>query len=84
MGLKFKDVLLESTKAKKEFKDREDILELFENFKNYLFDKPIKTLNEDLNSIVANKLITKTLEDIKKEIDNFEIENICKKIDNLK
>lgn len=99
LGLKFKDLLLERNQNIENFKDSQEIIDEFEKFKSELVDKQLVRMEKEVGSIIDNanniknysdKIVksaeTVTLniiENIKKKIDNFNIQKIVKKINKI-
>lgn len=99
LGLKFKELLLEENKRIEQFRDQQEILDEFEKFKNTLLDKPILKLEKEVESIKknayeiiklsnkidesANEIVNKGIEQIKKQINNYNINKLVKKISKI-
>lgn len=99
LGLKYKDVLIESNKEAEQFKDINLILEEFEHMKSMILDKPIKKLETEIQSInknantilnLSNSIINSTndmtntmIENIKDKLEAFNIKKITNKIKKL-
>lgn len=99
MNLKFKDLLLEQNRLEEEFRDHQEILNEFDNFKQALLDKPIMKLEKEVESIKknaneiikisnkindsANEITYKVIEQIKNKINNFNINKLTKKINKI-
>lgn len=97
--MKYKDLLEVRIKEEKEFKNKNEILEQFESFKNTYLDKPLKSVVEKVNSIkenafkiqknnentitVCNELLDKRLFEIKEKIERFDIKKIANKVEKL-
>ncbi|WP_434324791.1 DUF2130 domain-containing protein [Mycoplasma capricolum] len=92
IALKYKDLKLDKLQQEIMFKEKQDILDEFEEFKNNLLDNALKHIDTKVNEInksaenikkEANKIleatelvINKHLNTVKNKINNFKIEKI--------
>jgi hypothetical protein len=95
LGEKYKALLNEDSKAKLEFKDSQDILTEFDELKNTYLDKPLLSLENQIQEISkeadkictsgqkikdsSSKIINDTLEAIRGKIEKFDITKISRK-----
>lgn len=99
LGMKYKEILLESNKEIEQFKENQEILDEFEKMKSDILDKPLKKLETEIKTISDNvtnimkcseKIISSTenitssvIETIKRKIEGFNITKVTKKIKKL-
>lgn len=99
LTLKYKDLINEKIKEEEDFKDKQEIIDEFEKFKETYLDKPLETLNKKVASILneakkcesssqaiiktANEIIFETIETMKQKIERFNILRVGKKLDKL-
>ncbi|QQY77960.1 DUF2130 domain-containing protein [Mycoplasma mycoides subsp. capri] len=92
IALKYKDLKLNKLQQEIMFKEKQDILDEFEEFKNNLLDNALKHIDTKVNEInksaenikkEANKIleatelvINKHLNTVKNKINNFKIEKV--------
>ncbi|AME12892.1 hypothetical protein MmmBen181_0742 [Mycoplasma mycoides subsp. mycoides] len=92
IALKYKDLKLNKLQREIMFKEKQDILDEFEEFKNNLLDNALKHIDTKFNEInksaenvkkEANKIleatelvINKHLNTVKNKINNFKIEKV--------
>ncbi|MDR2822199.1 MAG: DUF2130 domain-containing protein [Acholeplasmatales bacterium] len=96
---KYKKLTLQIEKEKIEYKDRQEILDDFENMKIDILDKTLVHIENNLNNILtkagaikkaandiedeANALLNKWIISLKRKIQSFNINKVVKKIDKL-
>jgi len=99
ISLKYKDLINQINKDKRDFEESQKIIEEFNHYKDTYFDKPLETMNKKVSDIVAksetirnasesirntaNEIINTTLVNMKTKFDRFDIQKIARSIDKL-
>ncbi|MGI6710886.1 MAG: DUF2130 domain-containing protein [Bacilli bacterium] len=99
LASKYQNLLIERKIADENFKETQSIIQEFENFKTTYLDKPLASLEKDVEDIkkeankayeasykivgLADKIISNKISEIKVKIERFDIKKIARKIDKL-
>ena len=99
LSVRFKDLVLKEQKENEEFITQEELVKLYNELRNTYLDKPLITLQNQVDEIIkqseaitkandkikesANKIITSYINQIEKKLDKFDIKKISKKLDKL-
>lgn len=99
LSKKYKELIKERAREAIRFKDSDDILSSFDNFKNDLLDKQISHIEKRANEILkqsdnidkannklkeeARKIVDTDLQQLKNKIQKFSINQVVKKIEKL-
>ena len=99
LTVRFKELVLKEQKENEEFITQEELVKLYSELRNTYLDKPLITLQNQVDDIIkqseaitkandkikdsANKIITSYINQIEKKLDKFDIKKISKKIDKL-
>lgn len=97
IALKYKELTLNKIKEELTFKEKQEILDSFNDFKNNLLDNAIKHIETNIEEIKksasviqkeadkilekVNKIVETHLTTVKNKIENFKIESLVRKIE---